>query len=200
MVKSYFSVIEIFSIQDSEQLSDFISNSVVETLMYIIIAFVIILLMITPVILSFFMIDEFFDLRAYHKKFKTKNYFGYNDRSTEPNKHLLKWLNDNYLKSFSNFIGNGMGLICWNVLSLFYIIFGFENFKSGLYSYFHFPFKVLKSFVNEDVHYSQGGILEGLSYFLVIIGASSLCFLIGRKWGILTGKKRISNMLITSNS
>jgi len=196
MVKSYFSVIKIFSIQDGEQLSDFISNSVVETLMYIIIAFVIILLMITPVILSFFMLDGFFDLRAYHKKFKAKNYFGHNDISTKPNKHLLKWLNDNYLKSFSNFIGNGIGLICWNLLSLIYIIFGFENFKSGLYSYFHFPFKVLKSSLNADFHYLKGDILEGLSYFLLIIGASFLCFLIGRKLGTLTGKKRIRNMIL----
>ncbi len=134
-------VIQIFEKSNSELLF----NSIEYVFLFICLVMALLIMMLIPVILCYSMIDNFIDFREYSKKIDTKFCIVKNEHNSEYSKSIC----DNYLKSYSNFTKNFVGLAAWNIFSLVYIVTGFDNIRTGLIEYFYFPFKMFNS-LNEN--------------------------------------------------
>jgi len=146
----------------------------------------VILMMITPVILFYLSITSFIDFKGYFQNIEKKIY------NKKENLEVLlkapKWRCDKFIKNYSLFIGNVFGLVIWNVLSLIYIIFLFNDLKIGLQKYFYFPFEVINSLLKKNKYeFSKQWI-----FMMSLILISVIFFFIGK----IIGSKLAKNKLI----
>ena len=154
---------------------------------FICIIIAILVMMIMPLVLSYTTIDNFFKMQKSSSIIESKKSFG----DKETNTYLLKPYYDNYLKYFSRFLGCSFGFICWNLLSIIYIIVGFKDIKTGLREYFYFPFNVMNKLVSEDFRTALSDFSLNWTYMLLIIGISVSFLFLGKLIGTFRGKKWI---------
>lgn len=96
-------------------------------------------MMFIPIILCYSMIGNFISMGYLKNKIKTEISL------PESNSKYLKFISNKYIKASSTFYKNFTALAVWNIFSLIYIAFGFDNFSSGLKEYFYFPLEVFQS-------------------------------------------------------
>ena len=102
-------------------------------------------MMLIPVVLFYSVIGDFIKKTSYSNKIKEEM------GRKENNSKYLQFICDKYIKISSNLFKNFIALATWNIFSLFYIIFWFENFSDGLKEYFYFPFAILQSLSKNEI-------------------------------------------------
>jgi len=172
-------------IEDSE--SNLLFNSVEYVFLFICIVIALLILMLIPAILCYYMIDNFFNIYKHKKEIDTSVCNGDNIHYSE----YTKCTCDKYLKSCSNFVKNFTGLAAWNIFSLAYIITGFDSFKTGLIEYFRFPFNVFSSLNTNAISNSISGFSSNWSSMFTIIVLTFIFTLIGKYIGNTMGKERM---------
>jgi len=176
-------VIQIFENSKSELLF----NTVQYVFLFICLVSALLIMMLIPAILCYSMIDNFIDFQEYSKKIDTNICTAKNEHNSEYSKSIC----DNYLKSYSNFTKNFVGLAAWNIFSLVYIVTGFDNFRTGLIEYFYFPFKMFESLSKNEILISIKEFNSNWSYMLVIIVLTFVFFFLGKFAGKIFGKQKI---------
>ncbi|MEX1383084.1 hypothetical protein [Lutibacter sp.] len=172
-------------IEDSE--SKLLFNSVEYVFLFICIIIALLIMILIPAILCYFMIDNFFNIYKHKKEIDTSICTG----DFSHNSEYTKYTCDKYLKSCSNFVKNLTGLAAWNIFSLAYIIIGFESFKTGLIEYFRFPFNVFNSLNTDAISNSIKGFSSNWSSMFTIIVLTFIFTLLGKYIGNTMGKERI---------
>lgn len=154
---------------------------------FICIVIAILVMMIMPLVLSYVTIDNFFKMQKSSNIIESKKSFG----NGETNSFLLKTDYDDYIKYFSRFLGSSFGFICWNLMSIIYIIIGFKDIKTGLKEYFYFPFNVMEKLLSEDFRTALSDFSMNWTYMLLIIGISVSFLFLGKLIGNFRGKRWI---------
>ena len=176
---------------DNEQI---LGNSIKELFIIILVIISIIIMMLTPLILFYFLLIEFFNFQNCFRTMQNGAYHGNDDKSNEKIPTPTKNINNSCLQFYSCFIGNGTGLLCWIILSLWYIVFGFQDVSSGLKEYFYFPFKVFNTLINKEFMSSFEDMYENWVYMILIVIITFLFFLIGKSIGKLLGREKMNKM------
>lgn len=176
---------------DNEQI---LGNSIKELFTIILVIISIIMMMLTPLILFYFMLSEYFNYRNIYRLIESGEHLGIEDKSDGSLTTSAKKISNRYLQFYSRFMGNGIGFICWIALSLWYIILGFNDYKSGLEEYFYFPFKIFNLLINKKFIDSLDDMYMNWIYMILIMMISFLSFLIGKSIGNFIGKERINKI------
>ena len=176
-------VIQIFEKSKSELLF----NSIEYVFLFICLVMALLVMMLIPAILCYSMIDNFIDFRKYSTKIDTKICTATNEHNSKYSKNIC----DKYLKSYSNFMKNFVGLAAWNIFSIVYIVTGFDNIRTGLIEYFYFPFKMFNSLNENEILNSIKEFNSNWSYMLSIITLTFVFFFLGKFAGRIFGKQQI---------
>lgn len=185
----FLSVIQLDEISKISE-TRLLFESVEYVFAFICIVIAILVMMAMPLVLSYATIDDFFKMQQSSKIIQSKKSF----RDREVNSDLLKSDYDNYLKYFSRFLGFSFGFICWNLLSIIYIIFGFKDVKTGLKEYFYFPFNVMNKLLSNDFRTAISEFSLNWTYMLLIIGISISFLFLGKIIGNLKGRSWINRL------
>jgi hypothetical protein len=104
---------------------------------------------------------------------------------------------DKYIEASSSFFKNFTAFLIWNIFSLIYILFWFENFSVGLKEYFYFPFAILQSLSKNEI-FESVDLYKSNWLFMSAIILFTLSF---SYFGIFIGrdiaKSRIKKMKLT---
>lgn len=171
-------------------IDDFQSQIMIEylqfMLMLIFISVAVFVIIATPMILFYFIVDNFYKWKI-NKKLIT------NDLCCDNKSHstYISEICRQHKKSFTNFVSSFFGLFSWNLFSILYIGLEFSNFKTGVFDYFLFPFKVLESF---NINFSMNTFYEFKTQgvYMIMIFLISLIFY---QLGIYAAKYLIKNNL-----
>lgn len=145
-------------------------------------------MVLIPVILFFSMVDNFFLIKKFHKKIDFITCF----QKDKVESDYYNSLCGTYLKVYKNFFKNISGLAAWNVFSLFYILYNYDTFETGLKDYFYFPFKVFQTIMNQET-FNKIYVFktEGLSMMFIVI-LTIIFFYAGKYIGIYIANKALS--------
>ncbi|WKD84679.1 hypothetical protein KCTC32516_00013 [Polaribacter huanghezhanensis] len=148
------------------------------TILLICILLASIVMMLIPVVLCYFMVDNFSNMIGYKNKIKE-------EMSIEGNSsNYLRSICDKYIEASSNFFKNFIAFLIWNIFSLLYIVFWFENFSEGLREYFYFPFAIFqslsKSEIFDSIHVYKSNWLFMSAIIVLTFSFSSLGKSIGK--------------------
>ena len=101
-----------------------------------------------------------------------------------------------YIKAHASFYKYLSALSAWNIFSLIYIVFSFENFSIGLNEYFNFPFEIFQLIKNEDV-FNSISLFKSNWVAMITITLFTLSFyILGKYIGILIAKNKIKKKRI----
>lgn len=145
-------------------------------------------MMFIPVILCYSMIGNFISMGYLKNKIQTEMSL------PENNSKYLKFISNKYIKASSNFYKNFTALVVWNILSLFYIAFGFDNFSSGLKEYFYFPLEVFQSLSQSKIFNSIYEFQSNWIFMVAITGFTFSFYFLGEYIGNDISKNRIKKM------
>ena len=121
-------------------------DSLENILLFLGLGLALLIMILIPILLCFGMFDHYFALQKY-KSTIDRDICAESADHSEHIKHTCH----KYLKSYASFIQYTLGLVAWNTFSLVYIALAFPDFKSGLISYFYFPFEVIKSMDQQNI-------------------------------------------------
>jgi len=167
--------------------SELLFNSIEYVFLFICLVMALLVMMLIPVILCYSMIDNFINFREYSRKIDTKICIAKNEHNSVYSKGIC----DKYLKSYSNFVKNFVGLAAWNIFSIVYIVTGFDSLRTGLIEYFYFPFKMFNSLNKNEILNSIQDFNSNWSYMLIIIAFTFVFFFLGKFVGNIFGKEKI---------
>jgi len=178
--------IDIDSFNDSK--SQLIFESLRELIQYIFIISGILIMVLAPVVLFYLSLSRYSDYKKFCNKLKETTKGSLNHTFSE---NFTYWICENYISNYSTFIGAISGLATWNIFSLAYIIFYFDNFRQGLFEYFYFPFKIVNSlskstFFEHQSNYKTNWIIMGIILILSIV-----LFFIGKEIGKIASTQRL---------
>lgn len=162
-------------------------DSIENLLLFIFSAIAITTLILIPVVLCFSMIDTYFSYHKYRSKIEKEiccNKDLYNEQQ------IQKACNK-YIKSYSGFAKNALGLAAWNIFSLTYIVISFSNFKTGVLEYFNFPFHFIETFDTNDILSSFSQFSSNWYSMLVISILTIVFYQLGKYIGLYFAKINI---------
>lgn len=145
-------------------------------------------MMFIPVILGYSMIGSFISMGYLKSKIQTEISF------PESNSKYLKFISNKYLKAASNFYKNFIALAAWNILSLIYIVFAFDNFNDGLKEYFCFPLEVFQSLSQSKIFNSIYEFQSNWIFMSAIAVLTVLFYFLGKQIGDNVSKSVIKKM------
>jgi hypothetical protein len=137
--------------------------------------------------LFYLMVDSFFNRRKYSNKIDSEICYQANNLESISLKSICK----KYLKSHSNFFKYFSALTAWNIFSLIYITFGFENFKVSLKEYFYFPFHILQSLSREEIFNTMFVFKSNYIFMITIIFLTFSFYHLGKYLGLFIAKGNI---------
>lgn len=162
-------------------------NSIENLLLFIFSAMAITALILIPVVLCFSMFDNYFSYHKYRSKIDKEICC----HREQYNEKLIQRVCTQYLKSYSNFVKNALGLAAWNIFSLIYIAFAFTDVKTGALEYFHFPFHVVETFNTNDILSSFSQFSSNWYSMLAISILTFGFYYLGKIIGLYFGKIKI---------
>jgi hypothetical protein len=164
-----------------EQESDILKNyspyyNILRIFILAIIVILVLVIVSTPLLLVYFWIDNFFEYqksRIQIKKSDASLKFIEVEEST--------WLN--YQTSYSALYGNGFGFFAWIFFTYFYVSIYYTDFNTGIIDYFQFPFKIMKSFSDNNITLNDHIPPKMWISMLLIVGISAAHYFLGRFLG-----------------
>jgi len=142
-----------------------------------------IVMMLIPVVLCYLLIISFISIYNYNKIEKEFWCYENNPKSK-------------YIKAHASFYKYLSALLAWNIFSIIYIAFSFENFSIGLKEYFNFPFEIFQLLKNEDV-FNSIYLFKSNWVAMITITLFTLSFyIIGKYFGIFIAKNKIKKKRI----
>ncbi len=184
-----FSNILFIQVMDKNT-SEFLFSSAIYVFTLICLISAVIVMMLIPIMLCYSIIIHYFNLKEINAKLKTFD----SEDSIDKKSKFHQEVCDNYVKEFTNFMKSSLGLVAWNIFSIIYIISGFEDLKTGLIEYFYFPFKIIKTFDENEIFNSYLDFSSNWSYMLSIIALTFVFFFIGKFVGIYLGRTQIKKI------
>jgi len=137
-----------------------------------------IVMMLIPVVLFYLLIISFISIYKYNKI--EMDFWCYENNPKSK-----------YIKSHGSFYKYLSALTAWNIFSLIYIAFSFENFSTGLKEYFNFPFHMFQSLRNEDIFNSIYLFKSNWVSMITITLLTLSFYIIGKYFGIFIAKNKI---------
>ena len=159
----------IYDITTSRENTFIYATQVFLTFITLIFAFFIII--VTPLILFYCWINNYFGYRKYHTLIYSLKY-----KSEKVPKRVIYA----YKRIFSNMYANGFGILTWALSSYYYISISYNQIGDGLLDYFNFPFKLLFGITNGTESIKDTISLDVWISMLLIVGISITLFFLGR--------------------
>lgn len=190
LIFNLFFVLQVFENNESQMV--FESIEYIMLLIFFMAASIVMILI--PIILCYSMVDNYYTMNGFKRKIKA---VGCHNESSK----YVNEICDTYLKTTRNFYKNFSALVTWNIFSLAYIMYGFENFSNGLKEYFYFPFAILQSLSKDEIFDSKYKFHSNFLIMGAIILLTFSFYFLGKYIGSMIAKNTIikSRMKLTMN-
>ena len=176
-----------FSSSETQWLLGFVENAV----LFVFLVFALFLIMITPVVLFYSTIDNYFKVK---KKKLTIDHTICCENSTSHPTYKLE-VCEEYINLYKKFIGNSFGLASWGLFSIIYITIRYGSLKSGIGDYFHFPFEVVEIFHFNDVIASITSFDSNWFFMGIVFALTVISYQIGSYIAPILARKSLPNQL-----
>ncbi len=141
-----------------------------------IIIMLVLVIVSTPLLLVYFWIDNFFEVRKSRTPIK----------KCDASLQLLEvedsaW--STYKNSYSAMYGNTFGIIAWVFFTYFYVSIYYNDFNTGIIDYFRFPLKIMESLSDNNLTLNNHIPPKMWISMLFIVGISVAHYFLGRYIG-----------------
>lgn len=158
----------------------------------------ILLMVITPVVLLYLFVENYFKFSSLRKKIAI-NLLHPSQICSEPDSNSLhKNLCADLLNSGTYLMASGMGLLSWILLSGLYMFFGFDSFRQGIQDYFYFPFEVFNTLAPNNFSELSLSLNHNWFYMVCIAVMTITFYLFGKFIGKEIGKSKIKKIDLIS--